>query len=127
MPRPPQTESRSTPSWRAAVSTGVPTAKRPRLPEGVKITSASSAMASPFRPFADLSKPFPVKGNVPQAAWKGQEASAAARPAGCAPDHHGDGKGGEDRDGRAREARAKEGGRHDGQGQHEVTRQCRHP
>src|SRR5690606_34775222 len=41
MPRPPQTESRSTPSWRAAVSTGVPAGKRPRLPEGVKITSGS--------------------------------------------------------------------------------------
>ena len=41
MPRPPQTESMSTPSWRAAVSTGVPTGKRPRLPEGVKTTRAS--------------------------------------------------------------------------------------
>ena len=39
--RPPHTESMSTPSWRAAVRTGVPSAKRPRLPEGVKTTSAS--------------------------------------------------------------------------------------
>ncbi len=36
MARPPQTESMSTPSARAACNTGVPTAKRPRLPEGVK-------------------------------------------------------------------------------------------
>ena len=31
----------STPSWRAAVRTGVPSANRPRLPEGVKTTRAS--------------------------------------------------------------------------------------
>ncbi len=41
MPRPPQTESTSTPSVRAAESSGVPTGKRPRLPEGVKTTSGS--------------------------------------------------------------------------------------
>jgi hypothetical protein len=41
MPRPPQTESTSTPSVRAAESSGVPTGKRPRLPEGMKTTSGS--------------------------------------------------------------------------------------
>src|ERR1700691_1034317 len=39
--RPPHTESTSTPSSRAACNNGVPMAKRPRLPEGVKTTSAS--------------------------------------------------------------------------------------
>ena len=48
MPRPPQTESTSTPSVRAADRSGVPTGKRPRLPEGVKTTSGSFAvMGSP--------------------------------------------------------------------------------
>ena len=42
IPRPPQTESRSTPSDRAASSRFVPCANRPRLPEGVKTTSASA-------------------------------------------------------------------------------------
>ena len=41
-PRPPQTESRSTPSARAACSNGVPMANRPRLPDGVKTTRAVS-------------------------------------------------------------------------------------
>ena len=41
IPRPPQTESMSTPSERAACSSGVPSGKRPRLPEGVKTTNAS--------------------------------------------------------------------------------------
>ena len=41
MPRPPQTESRSTPSARAAASTVVPAGKRPRWPDGVKITRGS--------------------------------------------------------------------------------------
>src|SRR5262249_51093224 len=40
MPRPPHTESMSTPRLRAAVSTGVPQAKRPRRPEGMKAISA---------------------------------------------------------------------------------------
>jgi hypothetical protein len=44
IPRPPQTESRSTPNCRAAVRTGVPTGKLPRLPEGVKITKGSLLM-----------------------------------------------------------------------------------
>ena len=43
IPRPPQTESRSTPSERAASSRFVSCANRPRLPEGVKTTSASAA------------------------------------------------------------------------------------
>src|ERR1700728_1484024 len=38
MPRPPQTESRSTPSSRAAASRLVPSANSPRLPDGVKTT-----------------------------------------------------------------------------------------
>src|SRR5277367_3537411 len=38
MPRPPQTESRSTPSPRAAASRLVPSANSPRLPDGVKTT-----------------------------------------------------------------------------------------
>ena len=42
VPRPPQTESMSTPRLRAACSSGVPSGKRPRLPDGVKTTSASS-------------------------------------------------------------------------------------
>ena len=41
MPRPPQTESMSTPKERAACNTGVPMRKRPRRPEGVKTISAS--------------------------------------------------------------------------------------
>src|SRR5690606_21856141 len=41
MPRPPQTESTSTPSARAALSSGVPSGKRPRFPDGVKTTRAS--------------------------------------------------------------------------------------
>src|SRR5262245_4061682 len=44
MPRPPQTESTSTPSVRAAERSGVPTGKRPRLPEGMKTTSGSLAV-----------------------------------------------------------------------------------
>src|SRR5216683_6428057 len=47
MPRPPQTESTSTPSARAACRTGVPSGNRPRKPEGVKTMAASSATASP--------------------------------------------------------------------------------
>src|SRR6476620_7941181 len=43
MPRPPQTESMSTPSDRAASRTVVPVGKRPRRPDGVKMTSASPA------------------------------------------------------------------------------------
>src|SRR3984885_7746146 len=38
MPRPPQTESRSTPSSRAAASRLAPSANSPRLPDGVKTT-----------------------------------------------------------------------------------------
>src|SRR6056297_2801015 len=44
MPRPPQTLSRSTPSWRAAVRIGVPAGKRPLFPEGVKTTRGSVLM-----------------------------------------------------------------------------------
>ena len=43
-PRPPQTESMSTPSARAASRTVVPSANRPRRPDGVKMTSASAAL-----------------------------------------------------------------------------------
>ncbi len=43
-PRPPHTESMSTPSERAACSSGVPSGKRPRRPDGVKTTSASVAL-----------------------------------------------------------------------------------
>src|SRR3954447_15108484 len=43
IPRPPQTEAMSTPSFRAASRTVVPASNRPRLPDGVKMTSASSA------------------------------------------------------------------------------------
>ena len=42
IPRPPQTESMSTPSERAASRTVVPSGNRPRRPDGVKITSASA-------------------------------------------------------------------------------------
>src|ERR1700679_2461756 len=40
-PRPPQTESMSTPRLRAACSSGVPAGKCPRFPEGVNTTSGS--------------------------------------------------------------------------------------
>src|SRR6266550_817909 len=43
IPRPPQTESMSTPRDRAASRTVVPVGNRPRRPDGVKMTSASSA------------------------------------------------------------------------------------
>src|SRR3954452_3449251 len=46
IPRPPQTESMSTPSLRAASRTVVPGADRPRRPDGVKMTRASSATSS---------------------------------------------------------------------------------
>ena len=41
-PRPPHTESISTPSARAACNKGVPKGKRPRRPDGVNTTKASS-------------------------------------------------------------------------------------
>ena len=44
MPRPPQTESMSTPSERAACNKDEPSGKRPRRPEGVKTTKASGAL-----------------------------------------------------------------------------------
>src|SRR5262245_24239967 len=47
MPRPPQTESISTPRLRAACRIGVPSGKRPRLPEGMKTTSASVLEVAP--------------------------------------------------------------------------------
>ena len=49
MPRPPQTESMSTPSERAACSTMVPTGNRPRRPEGVKTTNGSFVLMWPPR------------------------------------------------------------------------------
>src|SRR5882724_10601156 len=45
MPRPPQTESISTPRLRAACSRGVPMANRPRRPDGMKTTRASGLSA----------------------------------------------------------------------------------
>src|SRR5690606_28288991 len=42
MARPPHTESTSTPRLRAACRSGVPSGKWPRLPDGVKTTSAVS-------------------------------------------------------------------------------------
>src|SRR5690606_41668008 len=47
MPRPPHTESRSTPSARAASRRLVPSANRPRLPDGAKTTRRSSATRPP--------------------------------------------------------------------------------
>src|SRR6266853_2314988 len=60
--RPPHTESTSTPRLRAACRSGVPSAKRPRLPEGVKTTSASlslmtSASGIPWRSRGSLDAP----------------------------------------------------------------------
>ena len=49
IPRPPQTESMSTPSERAASRTVVPSGNRPRRPDGVKMTSASSATEADAR------------------------------------------------------------------------------
>ena len=46
---PPQTESMSTPRLRAACSTGVPTGKWPRLPEGVKTTRGSRVVMGAVR------------------------------------------------------------------------------
>ena len=43
IPRPPQTESMSTPRARAASSTVVPAGNRPRRPDGVKMTSGSAS------------------------------------------------------------------------------------
>ena len=51
MPRPPQTESKSTPNLRAAVKIGVPIAKFPRLPDGVKTTRGSVLIYVPFTVF----------------------------------------------------------------------------
>ena len=45
IPRPPQTESMSTPSERAASRTVVPSGKRPRRPDGVKMTSGVGGLA----------------------------------------------------------------------------------
>ena len=45
-PRPPQTESMSTPSARAASRTVVPASNRPRRPDGVKMTSGSAGVAA---------------------------------------------------------------------------------
>ena len=44
IPRPPQTESMSTPSDRAASRTVVPSGNRPRLPDGVKMTRTSAVL-----------------------------------------------------------------------------------
>ena len=46
IPRPPQTESMSTPSERAASRTVVPAGARPRRPDGVKMI-CGSAVAAP--------------------------------------------------------------------------------
>jgi hypothetical protein len=50
MPRPPQTESMSTPSERAASRTVVPSANRPRRPDGMKMTSASESAVTTWLP-----------------------------------------------------------------------------
>ena len=63
MPRPPQTESMSTPRDRAASSTVVPSANRPRRPDGVKMTSGSTATI------------------VPTSAGRGHESAIDAAPA----------------------------------------------
>src|SRR4029079_15459090 len=56
MARPPHSEPTSTPSWRAAASTEVPSGKRPRLPEGVKTIRASLlTVILPYPPTARLS------------------------------------------------------------------------
>src|SRR5689334_9729093 len=44
IPRPPQTESMSTPSRRAASRTVVPGSNRPRRPDGVKMTRGSAVI-----------------------------------------------------------------------------------
>src|SRR5271170_2968128 len=58
MPRPPQTESRSTPSRRAASRMLVPSGKRSRLPDGVKTTRGSLKASRP-RPAAPALAPPP--------------------------------------------------------------------
>src|ERR1700759_1315515 len=61
MPRPPQTESRSTPRARAASSRLKPSATSPRFPDGVKTTRwALNAKGPALALFSKLwSKPFP--------------------------------------------------------------------
>ena len=51
-PRPPHTESMSTPRLRAACSSGVPTGKWPRLPEGMNTTSGSRVVMRALEPQA---------------------------------------------------------------------------
>ena len=62
MPRPPQTESTPTPSVRAAERSGVPTGKRPRLPEGMKTTTESTTN-SVFRERLEIAQAEMVEGN----------------------------------------------------------------
>src|SRR6266498_5064348 len=64
IPRPPQTESRSTPSARAASSTLVPAANAPRLPEGVKTARTSARPPAPA-PDGWLTAPAPSLGGGP--------------------------------------------------------------
>src|SRR5260221_14456502 len=71
MPRPPHTESMSTPRLRAAVSTGVPIAKRPRRPDGMK---AISALASSFV----VAKPGPLEEEDSPQRHRGTEMRRAA-------------------------------------------------
>ena len=71
-PRPPHTESRSTPSERAASRTVVPSANRPRRPDGVKMTSGIRAGAS--RP-----RPPPPRRPPPRGSASARRLSAAGR------------------------------------------------
>src|SRR6185436_5647232 len=50
IPRPPHTESRSTPSWRAAVNTVVPVSTWPVKPEGVKTIRGIGLLAATATP-----------------------------------------------------------------------------
>src|SRR5712671_4494771 len=58
MPRPPQTESMSTPSARAASRTVVSFGNRPRRPDGVKMTSGSAADGRSGAAAIDPDAPF---------------------------------------------------------------------
>src|SRR4051794_30620058 len=77
IPRPPHTESMSTPSDRAASRTVVPVGTRPRRPGGVKMTSGSAEGA-----------PGGIGSGRPDAcAGKGSPTTVDATPAGLAIEH----------------------------------------
>ena len=83
-PRPPQTESRSTPRARAASRTVVPSANRPRRPDGVKMTSGSAPEVTTRRRRCHAAAPAPEA--APPAAASARRLTRRPRsPAAIAP------------------------------------------